>query len=227
MCRRTLAAFFAKATSSYARAVVAPEMRRCVATKTDAPGEASQHLLRDLVSRVACGDEAALADFYDLTRRRVFGLALAIVGDRAAAEEAALEAYTQAWQQAAAFDASRGSVWSWLLTMTRTRALDLLRARTRQARRVDALESVGDVAAQCADLGDVAVASERARLVRAALLALPENERQPLLVAYFSGRSYTETAAYLGIPEGTVKTRIRQGLATLRRTLASVVEELG
>ena len=91
--------------------------------------------LETLLGRMAGGDEGALRELYDRTSRRVYGLALAVLRDAAAAEDVALEVYLQAWRQAERFDAATGSALAWLSTLARTRAIDAWRARRRQAAR--------------------------------------------------------------------------------------------
>ena len=175
--------------------------------------------LAPLLRRCRERDERAFETFYDRTRRRVFGLALRILGDSGLAEEAALEAYAQAWRRAEDFDPDRGSGLTWILTIARTRALDLARAHGRRASRQEALESAADAAANEASSHEACAGRElRERLLRAMAL-LPANQRAAIETAYFEGLSYTEAASALGLPEGTVKTRIRLALAALRLAL--------
>jgi len=179
--------------------------------------------LENLLVRVAGGDESALRELYDRTSRRVFGLALAVLRDRAAAEDVALEVFVQAWQQASRFDPGVGSVLSWLGNIARTRAIDAWRARQRQAARQAPL----DVAALDALASDAAgpeargLQAERAARVAAALDALPVEQRRVVRAAFYTGLTHTEIAAAFGQPLGTVKTRIRNGLLALRAALAA------
>jgi RNA polymerase sigma-70 factor (ECF subfamily) len=151
-------------------------------------------------------------------------LAFRLVGERVDAESVVLEAFMQAWRDASRFDAARGSVISWLLTIARTRALDFLRTAGRQAKRTPA--SVDDVPA------DVLTAPEGAghpafdveyreqqRAVAAALGALPDNQRTAIELAFFEGLSHAEIAERLTEPLGTIKTRIRLGMVKLRDVL--------
>ena len=179
-----------------------------------------------MVRRIAQGERAAVTALYEATRRRVYGICLAVLRDVMAAEEATLDVYVQVWKKAAEYSPERGSVDVWLSTIARTRAIDLLRARARRRRGEEALDAAAPVVDPTADLLRLAARSERAEAVRHALLALPENERRPLMIAYYTGRSYAETAAFLGLPEGTVKTRIRHALMRLGETLAAFTGEI-
>ena len=176
--------------------------------------------LAAVVARVAAGDERAVGTLYDLTSRRVFALALQILRDRGAAEEATLDVFTQAWKQADRYEPAKGSPLGWLLTMARTRAIDLVRSRGRHSNR----EAILDDALAIPDRGrspeDASGDAEDSRRVREALAAIPAEQREALVAAYFDGLSHTEVASALGQPLGTVKTRIRSGLIHLRRLLA-------
>jgi len=178
--------------------------------------------LESLLARAAAGDESALRALHDRTCRRVFGLALAVVRDRSLAEEVALEVFVQVWRQAGRFDPSQGSALAWLGTLARTRAIDAWRARQRQAARQAPLDLQTADGLVCEAPGPEqrGQESERAARLRLALAALPREQRRALDAAYFSGLTHTEIAAALGLPLGTVKTRIRAGLTALRVALA-------
>ncbi|HEV8303434.1 MAG TPA: sigma-70 family RNA polymerase sigma factor [Gemmatimonadales bacterium] len=179
---------------------------------------------RSLVQRMAAGDERALGELYDRHGRVTYALAYAIVGERADADEVVVDAFGQAWRTAAQFDLGRGSVAAWLTTIARTRALDLVRARGRRSRALEraALEFGEGVASPVAP-GEApdrdAERAEARRLVTGALAALPGPQRRAIELAYFGGLSQSEIAAALGEPLGTVKTRIRDGMAKLRDLL--------
>jgi RNA polymerase sigma-70 factor (ECF subfamily) len=189
--------------------------------------EVDQHALRALMARLSAADSGALRELYEATSGRLFGLAQHILGSAAAAEDVLLEVYVQVWKQAARYDPACGSVLAWLCTLTRTRAIDAYRARVRRARRESALE---DHAAMLSDLApgpfDSSAAADRAGVVQRAVSALPPDQRRAIEAAFFRGLTHTEVAEALQQPLGTVKTRIRTGLATLRRALAPVEEGL-
>jgi RNA polymerase sigma-70 factor (ECF subfamily) len=185
-----------------------------------------------LVLRMATGDESALAACFDRWNGLVHAIVTRILRDQDDVQDVVEEAFWQAWRLAPRYDATRGSVETWLLTMARTRALDRLRAARRRRE-----ESIGDD-----DVGSVvqtghgdtvsrddpsldAEQSERRTLVREALRALPEAQRFALELAYFGGFSQSEIAERTQQPLGTVKTRVRAALQKLRQTLDVLREE--
>ncbi|MGH9868462.1 MAG: sigma-70 family RNA polymerase sigma factor [Candidatus Polarisedimenticolia bacterium] len=174
-----------------------------------------------LVERMAQEDQEALSMLYDRHRGVVFALALRILRDRAEAEEVLSDVFFQAWRSASGFDPLRGSVTAWLVTLCRSRAIDRLRRQT--ARRVEVLADPPAVAEQAsASLRDAEAAADlglHRRLVVSALGTLSQEQRGALELAYFDGYSHSEIAGKLGQPLGTVKTRIRQGLLQLRKSL--------
>lgn len=174
-----------------------------------------------LVRRLAARDQGAMAEFYDQTSQLVYGLALRVLGDPAAAEDVMIEVYTQIWNQAAAYDASRGSPSAWLMTLTRSRAIDARRARGRDLAS-EPLEAAGDPASDAPGPEALIVAGERHRVVHAALAHLTAELRHLIELAYFAGMSHGEIAAALGQPLGTVKTRIRSAMMQLREHLTSL-----
>jgi RNA polymerase sigma-70 factor (ECF subfamily) len=185
---------------------------------------------RELVSRMATGDEQALGRLYDRHGRTFHALALAILGEQADAEEVVADVFVQAWRTAATFDPARGSVHGWLATITRTRALDVLRRRGRRSRALDRVahlsaEGGSDVAPPGESPERSVEAGEIGRLVRQALDQLPGPQRQVIELAYFGGLSQSEIAAELRLPLGTVKTRMLTGMQRLRASLAPVLGE--
>jgi len=173
---------------------------------------------RTLLQRITNGDQSAMAELYDLTSSLVFGLALRILGERMIAEDVVIEVYAQIWKQAQTYDPQRGSPLSWLLTMTRSRAIDALRARQR-VRTVEPLETATEAQAQTPSPEEVSTVAERRRVVSEALARLSAEQRQAIELAYFSDLSHSEIAEKLGQPLGTIKTRIRAGLLRLRELL--------
>jgi len=182
-------------------------------------GSKSEPEWADLMRRAACGDHSALAAFYDATSQLVFGLALRILGDRDAAEDAVVEVYSQVWREANGYDPQRGTPYTWLLTLTRSRAIDMLRARKREPVN-DPLDAATEVESSAPTPEDVSVAAQRHRMVRRALDGLSMEQREAIELAYFRGLSHSEIALQLGQPLGTIKTRIRLGMMRMREQLA-------
>ncbi len=176
--------------------------------------------LAELVDRAARGEVAAFGELYDATSHRVFGLTLKILEDRSAAEEATLEAYTYLWRNSFRYDPRRGSVIQWVLTVARSKALDQLRATVRRKARERPLEAVAGVQDPAPGPEDVSSKAEQCVRVRQALALLPREQREAIETAYWAGLSHTQVADALGQPLGTIKSRIRLGLDSLRRQLA-------
>ncbi len=187
----------------------------------------SERESKALVARLAGGDERALADLYDSTNRIVYGLALRILGDPSLAEDVAMEVYLQVWRTAESYDSQRGTVSSWLVTLTRSRAIDYLRRRkTRRAELEENVDEVVNLRDSRPSPESASVEAGRSRIVQRALADLSPDQRQAIELAYFSGLSHTEVAAHMGLPLGTVKTRIRLGMLNLRKLLGPYAEGL-
>ncbi len=174
--------------------------------------------LGEVMARVARGDHTAFAELYDMTSRSVFGIVLRVLRDRAQAEEVTQEVYVDAWRQASRFDAGRGSANGWLNTIAHRKAVDRVRSAERSAAR-DQRHYEFETVLPEPDVSDEVVARDDGRRVRDALRQLPEAQRTALELAYFDGRSQSEVAAYLEVPLGTVKTRIRDAMKKLRNHL--------
>lgn len=170
----------------------------------------------ELVVASARGDERAFAEFYDRTASRVHGLVRRVLVDRAQSEEVVQEVYLAVWQDAARFDPARGTALSWLLVRARRRAID--RVRSSQASRDrDLAVGVRDLDPVRDDVAETAVTRlEHARVSRA-LEGLSAVQRQALELTYWGGLTQTEAASRAGVPLGTMKTRLRDGLIALRR----------
>jgi len=178
-----------------------------------------------LIARMERQDQEALSLLYDRYRSVIFSLALRILRDRAEAEEVLTDVFFQAWKSAGGFDSLRGSVAGWLVTLCRSRAIDRLRARGRRDASLAALAAdpsqTSTVGARGSSPEDAADLTHRSSQVVAALGVLTPEQRGALELAYYGGLSHSEIAEKLGEPLGTVKTRIRQGLLTLRESLGS------
>jgi RNA polymerase sigma-70 factor (ECF subfamily) len=176
-----------------------------------------------LIQKIGEGDQTALATFYDSTNRLVYGLIMRVLGDASAAEEVLLDVYTQVWRQATNYDAQRGSPLAWLTTIGRSRAIDRLRSGWQDQQRKEPLETLGEAATSAANPEEMTVASERQRLIRAALETLSPEQREVIELAYYSGLSHSEIASKLNQPLGTVKTRTRLGMMKLREALMPIL----
>jgi RNA polymerase sigma-70 factor (ECF subfamily) len=169
-----------------------------------------------LLVGIAAGDPAALADFIRRYQSRVYGFALTFVGSRALAEEVSQETFIRVWRHAATYDARRGKVTTWLLTITRNLAIDALRLSGE--RPVDPHLLVGSLTAR--EQADASVVRyEEGEQLRSALRALPAEQSRPIVLSVLYGMTAREVADREGIPLGTAKTRIRRGLAKLRTAL--------
>ncbi len=174
----------------------------------------------ELAMALRSGEESALATLYDRYGGAVYQLALRITHDPGLAEEISVDTFEQIWRQGARYSADQGSVPSWLFTIARSRAIDRLRAAG-AAKRTQAEDPVAVNAPQRPD--EMVLLAERRRLVREAMATLSAAQRAALELAYYEGLSHSEIAARLGEPLGTVKTRIRQAMVVLRKTLAPVL----
>ena len=174
----------------------------------------------DVVQRLAAGDQDAVAELYDRHAARIMGLAIRIVRNSSDAEDVVQEVFSQAWRTAPNYQPARGTVAGWLLMMARTRAID--RLRSRQARR-DAADGadLDGLPADVAPVSEQLIASQQAARVREAMMTLPVEQRAALELAYFEGLTQTEIAERTQTPLGTVKTRIRTALTSLRRSVRS------
>jgi RNA polymerase sigma-70 factor (ECF subfamily) len=173
-----------------------------------------------LIEEVRERRQEALAVLYDESSSLVYTVVSRIVGHREDAEEVTLDVYSQVWRSASGYQPDRGSVSAWLVMLARSRAIDRLRARGRSGVD-DTLESVVEAADPNSTPEQRTIASEQQMRVRAALAELPHDQRQLLELACYSGFTQAELAARLGLPLGTVKTRMRTGMMKLRELLSA------
>jgi len=171
-----------------------------------------------LLAGLAAGDRDASAAFVRRFQRRAYGLALTIVRDRGTAEDVAQEAFVRAWRYGASYDARRGTVLTWLLTIVRNVAVDRLRLKQPEPLDADLLASKLQLAGARASRDEHAGVIERDEL-RTALAALPDEQRRALLLAAYFGRTASEVGELETIPLGTAKTRIRTAMHRLRDVL--------
>jgi RNA polymerase sigma-70 factor (ECF subfamily) len=181
--------------------------------------------LQDLLGSVAGASQTALAELYDLTSGQVFALALRILKDRQIAEEVVLDVFLQIWRNAASFDPARGRPLGWILTIARSRALDALRSRTVRNRREEDLTAGAALTDLASSPPERAALVDRSRRVAAAIAGLPADQASAVELAYFQDLSHTEIALRLGLPLGTIKTRIRLGMVKLREKLKTFEDE--
>jgi RNA polymerase sigma-70 factor (ECF subfamily) len=171
-----------------------------------------------LIASVANGDQAAFASLYDALSPTIFGVVRRVLRDGSQAEEVTQEVFVEIWKQATRFDAARGSVRTWAVTIAHRRAVDRVRSAEASSRRDTAYEQ-RHLEVDHDQTAEAATANIEARRVRSALATLTEAQRGALELAYFGGYTHTEVAAMLDLPLGTAKTRIRDGLIRLRDTL--------
>ena len=198
--------------SEYA-ATLSPSVERGV----EAAGERDSTSDEQVLEAVGHGDHDALGVLYDRFGRLAYGLAFRILRDQALAEDAVQEAFLAVWRSADAYKRERAKPSTWILTVVHRRAVDLVRREER--RRGEPLESAPEPASGPAD-EDVALRERRAA-VQAALTELPGDQRQALELAYYGGLTQSELAERLGVPLGTVKSRMFAGLGRLRELLTT------
>jgi RNA polymerase sigma-70 factor, ECF subfamily len=168
-----------------------------------------------LVTAIRSGDQDAMAALYDRFSSIVYAVALRVLQDTAAAEDVLQDIFMQLWRNPGAFDASRGNMAAWLAVIARHRAIDALRRRRPEDDIEDVIVSVEP------DLASDADRSRTMARVRDALGAMSLPQRSALEMAYFEGLTHAEIAEKTGEPLGTIKTRIRTGLLSLRKVLAT------
>ena len=176
--------------------------------------------LAALVSRMAQGDQKALAELYDDTASRIFSMARGVTRHQQNAEEVTEDVYWQAWRQALRFDPQRGKVMAWLLTLTRSRALDHLRRVDPAQSHPDPETLAGEFPVDDVDPSERLSTAQAEERLSAALTCLDAQPRQLLTLAFYRGLTHEEIASQTQLPLGTVKSHIRRALAVLRTHLA-------
>ncbi|MGB3411665.1 MAG: RNA polymerase sigma factor [Microthrixaceae bacterium] len=171
-----------------------------------------------LLAGISLGDEASARTFVRRFQHRVFGVAILILGDRQAAEDVAQETFVRVWRHAGGFDARRGAVAPWVLTIARNAAIDAVRMRRSVAVDPAALESLLGASTRQSPSQDVEHAMTVDRVTRA-LGIVPVEQRRSVVLAALYGRTAAEVAEIESIPLGTAKTRIRSGLRRIRELL--------
>jgi len=164
-----------------------------------------------LLTRIERGDERAMSVLFDRYSKIVYSVSLRVLRDPASAEDVMQEIYMQIWRNPNSFVAARGSLGGWLAVVARNRSIDTLR-RKRPSEQVEEM----NLPSAC-NLADEAERSMMMEKARAAILVLPVEQRKTLEMAFFDGLTHSEIAEMTGDPLGTVKTRIRSALSTLRK----------
>jgi len=177
-----------------------------------------------LLVAMGLGDDDAAVAFVRRFERAVFGVAVGLCGDGRLAEDIAQSTFERAWRHAGSYDARRGSVRTWLLTICRRLAIDTLRLRRPSPLESDRLALLVPPSSEPAP-ADAAVTGDEVDAVRGAIRALPEPQRRALLLATLGGHTALEIAAIERIPVGTAKTRLRAGLRRVRGQLTSTAAE--
>ena len=170
-----------------------------------------------MAAQLQRGDAVGVEALYDKYGGLAFGLAFRILHDRAAAEDVVQEAFLGLWRNAGNFDAGRGNVRSWLLTIVHNRAIDRLRGTTR-LRKEAQIESVERLI-EVPDAWETVSTHLEQKQIRDGFAQLPEAQRKTLELAYFGGFTHLEIAGQMGVPLGTVKGRMRMGLEKMRSFL--------
>jgi RNA polymerase sigma-70 factor (ECF subfamily) len=182
---------------------------------------------REYLCEIQKGNAEALAKLYDTTSRPLYSLALRIVGNAADAEEVLLDVYQQVWRAANSFNPARGGLWNWLVLLTRSRALDRLRnTASKRQHEAPALPEQFSVASSAPAPEQASILAKQQTTVRQAIRTLPPEQREALELAYFRGLTHNEIAARLGVPLGTIKTRIRSAMDKLRVALRTSTGEM-
>lgn len=168
----------------------------------------------EIIARIYTGDEGAMAMLYDRYSPVVYAVALRVLSDRNTAEDILQDVFVQLWRNPQSFNASRGSLATWLAVIARNRAIDQLRRQHPEVELSETLISVDP------DLENTAERKQAIEKVRAVLARMPAEQRSALEMAFFEGLTHVEIAGKTGQPLGTVKTRIRSGLLAVRKALS-------
>lgn len=180
----------------------------------------------ELMRRIKGRDEEALSELYDLYNRLLYGLIISIVKKREEAEDVLQEVFITIWERASTFNEDKGNVYSWIITLTRNKAIDRIRSKgykTQQKASQDVDAPEFSLEGDNFDPLETTIFSDRAELVRKALTEIPDQQSEVLKIAYYSGMTQQEISDKLKIPLGTVKTRMRQGMLKLKDILGEFI----
>jgi RNA polymerase sigma-70 factor, ECF subfamily len=206
-------------------------MTLLTAPKADRPSRGRNDIRRDAVPREADAglmigliqrEPGAAAALYDRYASRIYGLGLVLLGNKTDAEDLVQDTFLKVWRKGASFDPQRGPLDAWILLNARSLAIDLLRRRTLEAKSLSSGRWRSDVSGVSDEPSPESYAEHRdlMRRARNAMDRLPHGQRSALELSYLGQRSSTQVAELQGIPPGTVKSRVRRGIATLRQTFS-------
>ncbi|MEO8399443.1 MAG: sigma-70 family RNA polymerase sigma factor [Ignavibacteriaceae bacterium] len=178
-----------------------------------------------LIEKVANNDESALSNLYDIYSRIVYSFIIKIVKDKQEAEDLLQSVFIQIWEKASSFDKTKGTVYSWVVTMSKNRAIDKIRSKAYKKSRqnVNDIEKVTLIDYKNPSSLDASIAAERSEFLRKAMEQIPEDQKLVLNLAYFEGFTQSEISEQYNIPLGTVKTRMRQALIKLEKLLKPIL----
>lgn len=172
----------------------------------------------ELLVRVGAGDQRAFGEFYDRVSPRLLGLVRRLLIDHAQAEEVTQEVFLEIWQSAGQFDPNKGAATTWALTMARRRAIDRIRS-AQASRDRDTRIGIRDYESAYDEVSETVELRVEHERVEKAMKSLSPVQREAISLAYYGGCTHTEVAEKLGVPVGTVKTRLRDGMIRLREKL--------
>jgi RNA polymerase sigma-70 factor (ECF subfamily) len=186
---------------------------------------AEQHQDAALIERIRGGERAAFVNFYDRYSPLLFSVATRVLGDRKDAEDVLQEVMLVIWNKSGDYDPQLGTLSSWAVALTRNKALDRLRARTRRLRLIEeaAILAEDPNGTSYPSANEIVHGRERAEVLRDAMKALPPDQRLAIELAFFTGLTQSDIARRLQQPLGTVKARIRRGMLRLREQLGGVL----
>jgi RNA polymerase sigma-70 factor (ECF subfamily) len=178
-----------------------------------------------LIERIRTGDSAAFMAYYDRFSPLMFSVAARVLGDRKEAEDVLQEVMLVIWNKSGEYDPQLGSLSSWSVALTRNKALDRLRARTRRLRLIEEVAMMAEQpdTSSSPSANEIIHGQERAKMLRSAMNELPSDQRLAIELAFFTGMSQSDIASRLQQPLGTVKARIRRGMLRLREQLGGVL----
>ena len=179
----------------------------------------------ELIERISGKDEKALSDLYDLYAKLLYSVILAIVKDEKEAEELLQEVFITIWNKSSQFSVKKGNAYSWLVAIARNIAID--RIRSKKFKDHKSLVEGFELPLENIDTSplDAMIVVERSVIVNDALAKIPNEQKETIMLTYFEGYSQKEIAELLGIPLGTVKTRIRMGMQKLQTLILSGIEQ--